>query len=348
MIVERIFKKDIDSIEKSDLNKIIGVPESRSVEFKTIPDNDPTLKKWQLRKIEINNKENILKSIIGFLNANDSGLLILGVSTADEVADKISGVDKNIIKQLKNEISLEDFLKDKINAIPSYLDEFKLETKIITKDNERIVVFIEVKNKSWDRIYYSGITQYAYIRKGKSTKRMPLQDTLKFIAERSYPQVYTKFEELSEPNRNAGKIYPNYGINLINKGVKPADQVHCFVLIGSDDEIDASQYGGYSASIESLDTKKHGLDDFIQSHKHIKIFQFIFPKKTIQIDRIYPFNKYSSGYVSIFEEHIEKIKEIIVLTIEDNGFVRQKFKVSKTERISLEEIKNEFNPYLTI
>ncbi len=347
MIVEKIFGKDIDSLEESDLPNVIGITESRSIEFKTIPDHNPNLKSWQLKQIETNHKENILKSIIGFLNANDNGLLILGVSTKNEVSDNVEGINKNILKQLKDEIALEDFLKEKINSIPSYLDEFKLKSKIVEDSNGRIVVFIEVLNKSWDRIYYSGISQYAYIRKGKSSKKLHLQDTLKFIAERSYPQVYVSFDEIG-PNQSMGKIYPNYRINFMNKGVKPAEKVHCFVLIGSDDEIEISHFGGYSAYLEQLDTINHDLDDFIGNNKHINVFQFIYPKSTSQIDRIYPFNKYPSGYVSILQEHLELIKNIIVLTVEDSGFVRQEFEVLKSSRVSFEETKREFNPYLSI
>lgn len=37
MIVDKIFGKNIDSLEESDLKNIRGIPETRSVEFKTIP-----------------------------------------------------------------------------------------------------------------------------------------------------------------------------------------------------------------------------------------------------------------------------------------------------------------------
>lgn len=43
MIVERIVGKDINSLEESDLSNIIGIPESRSIEFKLIAEIDPNL-----------------------------------------------------------------------------------------------------------------------------------------------------------------------------------------------------------------------------------------------------------------------------------------------------------------
>lgn len=45
---------------------------------------------------------------------------------------------------------------------------------------------------------------------------------------------------------------------------------------------------------------------------------------------------------------MDKIKKVVVLTVEDNGFVKQEFSVSiEADKKSLEETKSEFNPYLT-
>lgn len=349
MIVEKIFGKNIAAIEKSDLEKLIGTPESRSIEFKTIPDVNPNSKPWEQKKEESNNKENILKSIVGFLNANDKGLLILGVKTKEEVANEIKGIDKNVLKQLKTEISLEDFIKDKVKAIPSYLNEFKLETKIVNYTKDKVVVFIEVMNKHWDRIYYSDITQYVYIRKGKSTKHINLQNTLKIIAERSYPQVYVNFKCNDEPNKKDGIIYPGYRVNFINKGVKAAGKIHSFIFVASNEKIDVDPFGCYTADIGKLDSEIYGLNDLISSNKQIKAFEFIFPKSQIEIDRIHPFNNHSSGYLAICEKDIEKINKIVAVTVEDSGFVKQEFEVTKEgDKRYFEEIKSKFNPYLTM
>ncbi|GAB4312712.1 MAG: hypothetical protein Kow0019_11770 [Methanobacteriaceae archaeon] len=353
MIVEKIFGKDINSIDKKDLDNIINIPESRSIEFKTILDIDVSLKPWQQKKEVINNKENILKSIVGFLNVNDNGLLILGVSTEDEVAVKVSGIHKDTLKQLKTEISLEDFIKEKVKSIPSYLNEFKLETKIVEYTTDRIVVFIEVLNKNWEHVYYSDITQYVYIRKGKSTKQMHLQDTLKLIAERNYPQIHVSFDEIKGHNHHLKENKDLlYKVNLINKGVKTAEKAHSFILIGSDDSIDIKPTDGYSAYIEDLDSKNHGLNEFIQNYRNIIAYQFVFPKlrkSLLNIDRIYPFNRYPIGHLAINKNDIEKIKRILILTAEDSGFVKQEFKVSiDKNKVCFEEIKSNFNPYITI
>lgn len=264
------------------------------------------------------------------------------------MAHRISGVTKGILTELRSEISLEDFLKDKINAIPSYLQEFKVETKIVVDGNDRLVVFIEVLNKNWERIFYSNITQYAYIRVGKSAQRMFLPDTLKFISERSYPQVNVEFKSTSEVERRNGKTYIPFGVEFINKGVKAADKVHSFVLVGADEEIDAYQRNGYSTSLETLDLTKFGLNDF-KSHNSVReIFQYIYPESTMRVDRIYPFKKGKNGVLAINVNNIDIINKIVVLSLEDNGFVKQEFEVDLGDRVSLREIKSEFSPYLTI
>lgn len=346
MIVEKIFHKDITNLEESDVDNIIGIPETRSVEFKQIQDINPSLDHSEKKRKKINDQENILKSVIGFLNTNDSGLLVLGVKTVDEIANSISGVNKDVLKQLQNEISLEDFLKEKIKSIPSFLHEFKLETKIVDYHG-RLIIFIEVLNKNWDRFYYSSITQYAYIREGKSANLIPLEDTLKIIADRSYPQVNVSFIERGM-NKNGDKIYPNYRINFINNGVKVAKKVHCFILIGSEEKIDMSPFGGSKSSPERLDINKLDLDDFLKNHNYIEIFHFIFPTERMKVDKIYPFTNYSSGYIAILEQEVELIEKIITLTLEEHGLVRQEFRVLKKGRTSFEEIIREFNPYITL
>lgn len=285
--------------------------------------------------------------MVGFLNTNDSGLLVLGIKTRNEVADKIVGVERDALKQLKTEISLEDFLKEKVKSVPSFLNVYDIQTKIVNYKDDRDVVFIEVMNRNWDRIYYSDLTQYVYIRKAKSTEPVPLIDTLKLIAERSYPQVYSSFEEF-KPIKLRSQTYLRSSIYITNEGVKATDKIHSFVLIGSDDETDIEFLRGDSASLKRLDPENHGLNDFIRIYQHRIIHLFIFPDR-IKTDRIYPFNKHPNGQLNILEKDISKIKKIIVLNIEDSGFVKQEFKVSTNEDTKFfEETKREFKPYLTV
>lgn len=51
MLVEKLLGKDINSIDETDLNGLIDVPETRSVEFKTIPDINTGLSPRKQKKL---------------------------------------------------------------------------------------------------------------------------------------------------------------------------------------------------------------------------------------------------------------------------------------------------------
>ena len=166
--------------------------------------------------------------------------------------------------------------------------------------------------------------------------------------QKSYPKVFMNFNEMDEPNRrvvhNSREIVnstcPNYQITYKNEGNKTAKKVNCLVLIASDEEIDVEpSSGGFSSSFEKIE----GFDLRDIPPKRY-VFEFIFPKKPMHIDELYPNTNYTDGYVSIYESDIYKIKKIIVITLEENGFVKQEFKVSmKGNKKYFEEIKRKFH-----
>ena len=49
---------------------------------------------------------------------------------------------------------------------------------------------------------------------------------------------------------------------------------------------------------------------------------YLFPEVR-ELIRIYPFNNYTCGALII--ENVNKIEKVVVLTIEDDGFVKQEF-----------------------
>lgn len=352
MIIEKIFQKDINSLVETDIKDIIGEPESLRLEFKTIPDDPPNMRPKEKKQKEKKNKESIIKSVVGFLNSNVNGLVVLGIGTEDEVANKVQGVDQNVLKQLKSEISLEDFLKESIKAIPSFLNDYSLETKILKWNqgqNDRIVVFIEVKNDKWERIFYSNITQYVYIRKAKSTIQKNLNDTLNLIAERSYPLIYghlNDYREFTGKGNRPDTI--QYNLSFINEGVKTTDKIHCFILVGSDEEIEVGFRHGYSFSLKRLNPKIFNLDMFMESHRYIYKYQYIFPDN-IRIDRIYPFQEHVLGSITLNKDEVGKIKTILLINVENSGFVKQEFKLfGKDDPYHFREINREFNPYMAI
>ena len=192
-----------------------------------------------------------------------------------------------------------------------------------------------------------------YLRRGKSSESLLLQDTLSLIADRSYSQVYMGFERLPKPNREGSILYPVYKVYFVNKGVKVTEQVFCIVLIGSDKDIDVRPTEWFSLKAKDLDSAKYDLNTFLQSYTFVKYYQSIYPNQRLagrmNINKIYPFKRYSSpGYFAIAENDIEKIKQIVVITIEQNGYVKQEFEVSKDDVLNFKEKANEFNPFITI
>ena len=125
-------------------------------------------------------------------------------------------------------------------------------------------------NNNWDRLYYSDISQYVYIRNGQSSNKISFVDTLKLIAERSYPQVYANLGESQSGTNN--KQFP---IRIINKGVKSTKKINCFILIRYDEEIEIRPQNGYSTSLTQLDLTNFGLSDSISSCEYNKIFQYL-------------------------------------------------------------------------
>lgn len=154
--------------------------------------------------------------------------------------------------------------------------------------------------------------------------------------ENRYPKVFMSFSD----HGSNGPSHPNFQINYINKGNKVAHKVNCFVIFASDEEIEVKQYGGYNASANDL-TENNLKEIMIYNHKYV--FEFIFPKRNMNTQEIYPSRTYSYGYISILDKDMDKIKKIIVLTLEENGSAKQEFKVVlEKDKRNFEEIKSEF------
>lgn len=337
MIVEKILKKELDIADESDLNSIMGTVESSNIEFKEIYHN---------RNTQDQIKENIIRSIVGFLNSSGGeGLLVLGIKTDNyEKASEITGVDKNALRQLKTEVTLESFIKGSIRSIPSFMNEYKIVTKIIRYVNKN-VLFIEVKNKNRYSIYYSKITDYIYIRKGQETKKLNIEDTLNLISSRNYPQIYIYLERSGE-SKSSSKIYLNFKINYLNEGVKPSNGVRTFILIGSDSKLDITSRG-YDFNIGNLNFDVLNLKEFNDECTHLKGFEFDYPHNSNI--KIYPFKMVKRSYFSCLIEDIPKIKQIIALTFENEGITRQEFVVEESnDDYQLKEVFRDYRPYINL
>ncbi len=161
------------------------------------------------------------------------------------------------------------------------------------------------------------------------------------------PQIYTSFEVSEHINRSGGRIFPIFTVKFKNEGNKTAKKFNNHILIGSDNKIEIQQNmrGGIS-DISRLDSITYDLETFLEENQSIQAFEFIFPENRTVIDEIHPSTQISHGYLAIYEKDIDKIKQIIVINIDDNGFIRQEFKVSSENEVkALEETKREFHTY---
>ncbi|MEN6552546.1 MAG: hypothetical protein ABFC34_06620 [Methanobacterium sp.] len=160
---------------------------------------------------------------------------------------------------------------------------------------------------------------------------------------KNVPQIYMSFNNSEEPCKSSGEIYPTHRIYYRNGGDKTASRVESFILVGSDNKIETMNGGGGMS--ESIERFKDQPDfaDFIDKYSNIQIFHFIYPRRGET--KIYPGNKVSDGYIAIREKDLDKIHEIIVLNYEDNGVVKQEFKLSDDGDQNLVEIDSSFNQF---
>lgn len=171
-------------------------------------------------------------------------------------------------------------------------------------------------------------------------RRIGLQ---KITNPKNVPQIYMSFNNSEEPSRNHNDIYPNYRVNFLNKGDKTANKVESFIFIGSDSKVDIRNGDGYTSSMERFKDNSD-LTDFMYKYSNIQVFHFLYPPKRRDA-KIYPGNKVSYGYISIREKDLDKIQEVIVLNYEDNGVVRQDFKLSNEGDQNLVETSSSFNQF---
>ncbi|RLF83144.1 hypothetical protein DRN44_01950 [Thermococci archaeon] len=163
-------------ITKQDLEQFLkSAEESVRLEFKEV-------KVQQKESI----KEQILKSIVGFLNsAEGEGLLIVGVSNKKEV--------KGVPRPHLNKEKIRNWLRDGIGSVPRAITPPEYEIVEVSVGEDEYVYLIEVHKKD-DVVYFSRESGCAYIRVGDSTNKLDLVQSLELIAKKSLAKPYIEFE----------------------------------------------------------------------------------------------------------------------------------------------------------
>lgn len=342
-ITERVLGKPIESINKNDLNILIGQTESLELEFKEIDE--------RMRSND-DRKEKILQPLVSFLNSSlGSGLLILGVKEGKrDVAENIVAVNPKILSQLSTEGSLEMFIYDKINSIPSEIRKFELKVRSIHWHGDKNVYLIEIKRNDSYCVYSSGVTARVYVREGRKSPGLSFNHAIDLLSKKNYPRPYVDVELLSE-NKQGDKFFSAFGFSFVNKGTKPASNISIVYLIGSEVNLEIVQKPQYGFDIEDLDLKKFDLQSFENYEFRVAFNHLHKNRHPINDLPIYPSKKFSAGVFSL--GYADKIEfRIFSLIFEQNAFTKQEFQIYKESGKKaqiVEDIKRrEFHPYMTL
>lgn len=341
-IDERIFKNPIERISKEDLNSIIGETESLELEFKEI---DKRIKEKCLRK------EKIISPLVSFLNSSrGSGLLILGIKEdRRDTAIDIRGVDSRCLHQLQSENALETFIFANIYSTPSETNKYKLKAKMVPWNNNINVYLIKIERNDSNCVYSSRITGRAYIREGRKSNGLNLNEAIDLVSKKNYSKLFVKIS-ISGGRIRENKTSHNIHFDYMNKGAKPAEDVMIALFICSHNELDFGIEPHYRFSKDSIELKKFDLDD-IKMYKYTRGYSVPHDSRSLFHYPAYPFKDFSAGSLSIRYQNIIKFK-IYTLIFEKSGFTKQEFSIQLSEGedpVIQEECENRvFKPYLTL
>jgi len=214
--VEELLGKRIEDITSSDLFRICILPESPLVERKSGKyENEKKL------------KVSILKEVVGFLNGEGEGLLILGIEDDYEKLDPIS---EKLLGKHKEQVDMRirDWIISGLKSVPHYLQPPFINIKIFGEDETKSkgwVVLIYVK-KRHDVVYYSTLDGKAYQRKGTKTEEMDMMTFLSAIESKRQPIVYIEVRNLDFRENRI-----EFMLAYKNIGAKPAMTVDCILHI---------------------------------------------------------------------------------------------------------------------
>ena len=221
MIIESIFGKS-SGLKKEDIEeKIIGkYKESSNFECKAID--------LKINKDGITNESlesAIIKPLVGFLNSiSGTGLLCLGIGTIDGKTEKIIPIKRGIIKSQEQ---LRAIILSNIKSIPVSNNLPELIMEEINIDENAHLFLVEIKRLDDYCIYYSKITDYAYLRQNDETKRLTLLDTLDFLAKKNFPRVFVRFDK-TPTETNSGY---EFTLSHINEGLEPGRYITTLMRI---------------------------------------------------------------------------------------------------------------------
>lgn len=162
----------MDNILVKDTKGLINEGENQFVEFKSSIRYD-----YQNKTINRKLESVIVKTIVGFLNSNGGGKLIIGVADDGEIL----GLDKDFTTlKHKNEDGFELKIFDLItNKIGSEFCQFcKVNFNSI---ENRIVCILYINSSSKPAFFKDADKTIFYLRMGNSTRELSVKDTVSYL-----------------------------------------------------------------------------------------------------------------------------------------------------------------------
>lgn len=298
-ILESIFGKQGGITKEEVEEEIIIAKYKESIDF--------DCKEVDSGKIKIDDKikeDSIIKTLVAFLNTfSGTGLLCLGVRAPKGIPKTFISVKDTIFK---NEEQLRSIIRNNINSIPftSHLPKLTIE-KI--KFNEGSNIFlIEVERIDNNCIYYSKISENAYMRINDETQRLNLHETLDLISKKNFPKIFMTFKDPVK-TENGFEI----DIKYINEGLEPGRFISTFIKMYYADDINL-ELNGTTVTDET--------NNNADSKKAYSIIAGYPPNTTF----VYPLSGYIFAKLRILTKDDFDIK-MTILTQENKGVSKQIF-----------------------
>lgn len=316
-IITSIFGKE-SGIREEDIEEKIIIPrlmENATREYKQIKNlNDKT------------KEDQIVAPLIGFLNALEgNGLLILGIKDEKGIPTEIEQIDSSLIR---NAEQLRSIITDSIAALPRIREFFRLSiVPVLTKGNGKIYL-IETERTDECCVYYSKITQRAYLRRNDETLALTLPEILEMVARKNFPKIFVRFYRKMETE--SGFIF---NVAFVNEGLKPGRYVMALIKFFYENDFDVTLQGTTVQDVSDLNPG---------------------PRKTYQVEKQFGTSLVYPVQFNVFGElRISPRKDfqmtIAVRVYENEGITTQEIKMrSENNNISIRESFKQFTPYLGI
>jgi len=324
-LFKTVFGKD-RGISLDDIKRIIvsKVNESPFFEYKRIKENS------LIENQENRAREIIMPELVAFLNKinNQGGILVLGVDAKHKVPTEIIGIETKFIS---DETKLRDWIINDILSVPNYSEFPTIEIESIDFLEGKRIYLIEVHPKDMNVIYFTRTDNCAYKREVDTTRKIPLEETVRLVENKKIAKLFIILEE-SKLRVEGDTVKCEVKVVFNNSGHIPAFYVTTFLLFNLIHSEGNFKNVKISFSRIPLFRETSNINTCLKSYEA----NFSAP--------FYPSRRLVQGYIDI-EFNREDTLELKVEIDEQKGRSNQTFLFTKK---GMEEItdKKIFTPYV--